>query len=241
LKKLNNKKGLFLAEILLAVVIAAVIMGSGFLVYKNIKSENEKNDAIRDLNMIISMVTPIFTDERGQGVQYDTRNSGRVTRNPSLIKTQLLVKGRMLPTTMKTTDDDTLITSYGYAASIGLAEYAETSNWRIIYHNLDRDQCSKLVQAAIKATKPMAVGTASYSRRNTNTSIATGGNWPRARQTYCATASSPLQIVQYTCMNRSYQNDTSKIDVSFWYSPNNENLNNPRCTPQGKNVGRRRK
>ena len=29
MKKLSNKKGLFLAEILLAVVIAAVIMGSG--------------------------------------------------------------------------------------------------------------------------------------------------------------------------------------------------------------------
>ena len=237
MKKLNNKKGLFLAEILLAVVIAAVIMGSGFLVYKNIKSENEKNDAIRDINMIVSMVTPMMSQERGQGVQYDTSNSGRLMNNTKLIKTRLLAQAKMLPTTMKVTNERNLMTSYGYPASIGLNYNRPNSNWRLMYHQLDRDQCSKLVAAAIEKVRPMAIGTNVANRSYVNKSITSGRNWPVRAPRYrlCTKARSLLDTVSYLCIDQSAFRDTrTKIDVTFWFSPNNENLTYPmNCTAAG--------
>lgn len=236
MKKLNNKKGLFLAEILLAVVIAAVIMGSGFLVYKNIKSENEKNDAVRDLNMILSMVTPIFIDERGQA---DFNGDGTLQDNASLIKTKLFVRASIVPNTLKTTkesgdtsgNDSNIISSYGYPLSIGLAELQETSNWRVQFHNLDQDQCAKLVQAGIAATSPMAVSTGTNA--GATNSLLSGNGWSTPMYSSCAFESTPLQIVENLCITPS--DLTDGYDVSFYYSPNNEELVTPvACTSQGR-------
>lgn len=219
MKKLNNKKGLFLAEILLAVVIAAVIMGSGFLVYKNIKSENEKNDGIRDLNMIISMATPIFADERGME---DRDGDGTNSENPQFMKTGVFVDADLFPNTVLTNKfndraQNEAISAFGYPMSIGIWEKNENSLWRVRYQNLNVEQCLKFTQAAIKATKPMIVahadaGTTGPLKQNAVGSFAVWGNH---RIGICAADASAIATATAICT-------AEKNNITFVYSPNNE-------------------
>lgn len=235
MKKQNNKKGLFLAEILLAVVIAAVIMGSGFLVYKNIKSENEKNDAVRDLNMIISMATPIFADERGME---DRDGDGTDAQNPQFMKTGVFVDGDLFPNTVLTNKfadraSNEAISAFGYPMSIGIWEAKENSNWRVRYQNLTVEQCLKFTQAAIKATKPMIVAHAAASSLATKiTAVGALTVWPANDVVECAADASAIATATTVCT-------TEKNDITFVYSPNNEpttsgSASYPSCDAEGR-------
>jgi len=144
MKKVTNKKGLFLAEILLAVVIAAVIMGAGFLVYNNIQSENDKNTAVQNLNMIISMVNPVMDGEKA------------ATDNEGVFNTY--AKAKMLPNTVDIDFDAgaglfKATSAFGYDLDLEMTD-ATFSNWQLIYATLDAEQCTKFVQAIIQ-TKPI--------------------------------------------------------------------------------------
>ena len=144
MKKLSNKKGLFLAEILLAVVIAAVIMGSGYLLYADIQSENNKNTATANLQALIAKMTVIYGEENITGATLPAH------------ETATLVKSRDIPSTF---DQDysagTLNSVYGTAMTIGPVA-ADTKNWYVSYSALSIEQCAKLLPG-INKTKPIAI------------------------------------------------------------------------------------
>jgi len=210
MRKPSNKKGLFLAEILLAVVIAAVIMGSGFLVYTNIQTENEKNTALQNLNMIISMTHPVLGQERGD------------TDSDTNVKTKLFVQAKMFPNTIET-DSSTFRakSAYGYPLSIGMWETQENSLWRITYNNLDTEECTKFVQAAIKSTRPIALG----SETGSSTHPAVEGAYTQPTQTVCGSSQTALTTATTLCPVDSVRN------ITLVYSPNNEPSIAPACNP----------
>ena len=212
MRKPTNKKGLFLAEILLAVVIAAVIMGSGFLVYTNIQTENEKNTALQNLNMIISMTHPVLGQERGEDA----------TADGTMVKTSLFVQSKMFPNTVET-DGDTLTakSAYGYPLSIGMWENEENSLWRITYNNLDTEECTKFVQAVVKSTRPIVLGAAAGS----STQPANAGAYTAPTDTVCGTSGSALTIATGLCPANESK------DITLVYSPNNEPSTTPACQP----------
>jgi Tfp pilus assembly protein PilE len=152
MKKLSNKKGLFLAEILLAVVIAAVIMGSGYLLYADIQSENNKNTATSNLQALIAKMTVIFGEQNIAGTIVD--------------ETSTLVKTKDIPSTMATNSTtNTLESVYGKAMKIGPVG-ADTKNWYVTYTNLTQEQCAKFLPG-INKTKPIAITAAAANKATT--------------------------------------------------------------------------
>jgi Tfp pilus assembly protein PilE len=205
MKQHIQKKGLFLTEILLSVVIAAIIMSSAFLLYTNIQSEAEKNDAISDLNMIISMTHPILGAERGSNF----------TNTDALDQTALFVRTRLLPNTVEIdTAAYTAKSAYGYDLSLGMWERESNSNWRVTYSNLDAEQCTKYMQAAIKATSPLIVGTVDHNNNPTQ-------GYQRPGNAVCGSTATPLSHASSFCASAPGSDDQYHT-VTFVYSPNNE-------------------
>ncbi len=145
MKKFQNKKGLFLAEILLAVVIVSVIVGAGFMVYNNIQTENDKNKAVQNLTMMLSMVNPIMDGEKATGNNVDV--------------TDLYAKSKLLPNTVdiqKVGGNYEATSAYGYPLRLTM-EDKDFANWALTYEKIDNEQCTKFVQAIMK-TKPIMIG-----------------------------------------------------------------------------------
>ena len=112
--------------------------------YNNIQSENDKNTAVNNLTMILSMVNPIMDGEKA------------TANNTSVMHT--FASSKLLPNTvdvqMNTSSNQYEATSaYGYNLDLTMED--ETfSNWALTYATLDNEQCTKFVQATMK-TKPI--------------------------------------------------------------------------------------
>jgi Tfp pilus assembly protein PilE len=146
-----NKKGLFLAEILLAVVIAAVIMGSAYLLFNDVMHETKRNQAKMNLESMIS----IFSLTYGES---------RVTQNPSVAsaisETSSFVKTNIFPSVMDTRDDDNVYSAF--SGQILVSPTGATTNYPkgtsiyfITYKDLKKRECSLFLRSIVK-TKPIA-------------------------------------------------------------------------------------
>ena len=176
MKKLSNKKGLFLAEILLAVVIAAVIMGSGYLLYADIQSENQKNKATANLQALIAKMTVIYGENP-------------ITAGSATDEAKVHKKTKDIPATIlsQSGSHGDVNSAYGKAIFIGaIGKNAVagggltngTSNWFVTYDGLSDEQCAKFLPG-INKTQPIAImdgaGTAGKFKVTANALVGNGG------------------------------------------------------------------
>lgn len=139
----QSKKGLFLAEILLAVVIAAVIMGSGYLLYADIQKENNKNTFAQNLAALTIQLNQYY----GEGKVVFSGRTGRTTDNATL------VTSGTIPSTITTKPPSTITNIFGGSILIGPARSG--TNLYFISNTLNAEQCSAVIQSVLK-TQPIA-------------------------------------------------------------------------------------
>lgn len=140
---LHHKKGLFLAEILLAVVIASVIMGTGYLLYADIQKENLKNKFALDLESLTIQLNQFY----GEEPVIFSEPAGSFDDNA------FLISSKTIPSTMDTEGTDLIKSAFGFDVNIGPAQ--TTTSTYFIRTFLPAAECAAVLQHVIK-TRPIA-------------------------------------------------------------------------------------
>jgi Tfp pilus assembly protein PilE len=194
----TNKKGLFLAEILLAVVIAAVIMGSGYLLYADIQKENQKNEFAKNLSALTIQLNQFY----GEQPVIFTGRPGRTYDNSALIRS------KTIPSTMQTDPTNNLLNTFGHKVYIGPA--SSGTSLYFIKSYLDTDQCSSVLQHVLQ-TKPIA--------------FASSSSWTGQLKLYqCITDSDTKRTMVKKVCTESASKTTSDALIPI-YSPKGEEWN----------------
>ena len=143
-----NKKGLFLAEILLAVVIAAVIMGAGYLLFNDIRIENKKIQSRANLESMVTIFSSTYGEVKVIDPPEDASN-----------ETSSFVKAGIFPSSMDTRDDNVYSVFSGklLVSPVGKTPVLPqgTSIFFITYQGLKDLECKSFLRSIVK-TKPIA-------------------------------------------------------------------------------------